>query len=131
MLFSNEAVLTEAWVCCHVEEAALPHRRDLRKPRDRPRQELSILHHSQAPWPFGDEHPAVRQESKAPRVLEAFDDLHDAERVFRGRNGLRATEQGAQDESRADARRGLRGSGEFHEGTGRIRNSRVRRSPNT
>src|SRR5512134_3759372 len=85
-----------------------------------------------------DEHAAIGQERKPPRMLEPLDQPDDTKRVLVGGDRLRASGRGAQSESGTQQRRGARTAEEFyermnciHKGTGRIANSRDCRSPNT
>ena len=56
---------------------------------DRLRIELALIDNAQAPGPLGDQHAAIGHKRDRPGMLEAFDDLDDAEAVLLGLVGLR------------------------------------------
>jgi hypothetical protein len=62
-----------------VEETAKPRRQDLRERTDRRGIEHAVLDRAQPPGPFGHQHPAVREEGDAPRVIEPLGDDRDVQ----------------------------------------------------
>src|SRR3982074_5857 len=65
----NQSVLTVPGVENYIEKPALPSGRDLRQPGNRLGIELSLRNDAQPPAPLGDEHAAIGQEGKRPRML--------------------------------------------------------------
>jgi hypothetical protein len=66
----DRPVLRETRIDDHVEQTALPARRDIGNTRDRRRQLAIRPDQPEPPRPLGDQHAPIRQEGQAPGILE-------------------------------------------------------------
>src|SRR5205807_1342602 len=80
----NQPVLTVPRVENDIEKPALPSGGDLRQPRNRLGIELPPRNDTQPPGSLGNEHAAVGQECKRPRMLQALYDGCHVKGMFLG-----------------------------------------------